>query len=143
MSSAVDVAARALARRDRSETDVRRILARKGVSDVEAEEALERLRGLGALDDARFAAGRATGLAERGYGDAGIAARLARDGVEREHVDAAIGALAPERDRAAALVARRGVTLRTARWLAGRGFSSDSIESGVPGIADTRASELG
>jgi SOS response regulatory protein OraA/RecX len=143
VSSAVDVAARALARRDRSETDVRRILARKGVSDVEAEEALERLRGLGALDDARFAAGRATGLAERGYGDAGIAARLARDGVEREHVDAAIGALAPERDRAAALVARRGVTLRTARWLAGRGFSSDSIESAVPGIAETRASELG
>ena len=143
MSSAVDVAARALARRDRSETDVRRILARKGVSDVEAEEALERLRGLGALDDARFAAGRATGLAERGYGDAAIAARLARDGVERELVDAAISALAPERDRAASLVARRGVTLRTARWLAGRGFSSDSIESAVPGIADTQASELG
>ena len=143
MSSAVDVAARALARRDRSETDVRRILARKGVSDVETEEALERLRGLGALDDARFAAGRATGLAERGYGDAAIAARLARDGVERELVDAAISALAPERDRAASLVARRGVTLRTARWLAGRGFSSDSIESAVPGIADTQASELG
>jgi SOS response regulatory protein OraA/RecX len=143
VSSAVDVAARALARRDRSETDVRRILARKGVSGLEAEEALERLRGLGALDDARFAAGRATGLAERGYGDGAIAARLARDGVARELVDAAISALAPERDRAASLVARRGVTLRTARWLAGRGFSSDSIESAVPGIADTQASELG
>jgi SOS response regulatory protein OraA/RecX len=143
VSSAVDVAARALARRDRSETDVRRILARKGVSDVEAEEVLERLRGLGALDDARFAAGRATGLAERGYGDAAIAARLARDGVERELADAAISALAPERDRAASLVARRGVTPRTARWLAGRGFSSDSIESAVAGIADTQASELG
>ena len=143
MSSAVDVAARALARRDRSETDVRRILARKGVSDVEAEEAIERLRGLGALDDARFAAGRATALAERGYGDVAIAARLARDGVERELVDAAVGALAPERERAAALAARRGGTLRTARWLAGRGFSSDSIESAVPGIADTQAAELG
>jgi SOS response regulatory protein OraA/RecX len=143
VSSAVDVAARALARRDRSETDVRRILARKGVSGVEAEEALESLRGLGALDDARFAAGRATALAERGYGDAAIAARLARDGVERELVDAVISALAPERARAGALAARRGATLRTARWLAGRGFGSDSIESAVPGIADTQAAELG
>ena len=143
MSSAVDVAARALARRDRSETDVRRILARKGVPEVEAEEALERLRDLGALDDARFAAGRAMALAERGYGDVAIAARLTRVGVKRELVDAAVSALAPEQDRAAALAARRGGTLRTARWLAGRGFGSDSIESAVPAIADTQAPELG
>jgi regulatory protein len=143
VSSAVDVAARALARRDRSETDVRRILARKGVSDAEAEEALERLRNIGALDDERYACARAAALGERGYGDAAIASRLASEGVARELGAAAVDALAPEAERAARLAARRGETLRTARWLAGRGFSTDSIESAVPGIAETREAELG
>jgi SOS response regulatory protein OraA/RecX len=143
VSSPVDLAARALARRDRSETDVKQILARKGVSDADAEQAVERLRELGALGDERYACGRASALAERGYGDAAIASRLAGEGVARELGATAVDALAPERERAAGLAARRGETLRTARWLAGRGFSSESIASALPGIAEMRDAELG
>jgi regulatory protein len=143
VSSAVDAAARALVRRDRSEADVRRILAGKGVSESEAEVAVERLRELGALDDERFAVNRAAALAERGYGDAAIAAQLGRDGIPREVAAAAIDGLAPEGERAVGLAARRGDAVRTARWLAGRGFSADSIESALQAIADTAEAELG
>lgn len=143
MSSAVDLAARALTRRDRSEADVRRILVRKGVSEAEADEALDRLRALGVLDDARFAFSRAVALAKRGYGDASIAFRLAEDGVARELVEAAISALAPEGERAIALASRRDASGKTARWLGGRGFSPDSVEAAVAGIAESEGAELG
>jgi regulatory protein len=143
VSSAVDVAARALARRDRSETDVRRILADKGVSDADADEALERLRRSGALDDTRFARSRAAALADRGYGDAAIAFRLESEGIARELAAEAIDALAAEPERATTLAARRGATPRTARWLAARGFAPESVELALRRIAETDTRELG
>lgn len=140
---AVDTAVRALSRRDRSETDVRRILERKGVSAAEAAAAVDVLRRLGALDDARFAARSAESLAERGYGDAAIAARLEQEGVKRELAAEAIAALEPEHERAAALAERRNRGLRTARWLSGRGFAPDAVEVAIRRIAGTDIPELG
>ena len=141
--SAVDVAARALARRDRSEADVRRILARKGVAESDADEALETLRRTGALDDERFAAATAQTLAARGYGDRAIVFRLGREGIDRESAVEAVSLLRPEPERAAALVERKGVSPQTERWLLGRGFARESIDHAVPAVAETAASELG
>lgn len=140
---AVDAAVRALSRRDRSEADVRRILERKGVSAADAAAAVDVLRRLGALDDARFAVRSAESLARRGYGDAAIAARLQQEGVERELAAEAIAALEPEHERATALAERRNGGLRAARWLAGRGFAPETVETATRQIAGSDIPELG
>ena len=140
MSDALDAAARALTRRDRSEAGVLEVLRRKGVAEDEALEAVETLRRVGAVDDERFAVAGAASLAERGYGDAVIAFRLEREGVSGELAERAVSALEPETDRARQLVTRRGATPKTARWLASRGFAPDSVESA---IAEGEGAELG
>ena len=140
MSDAVDAAARALARRDRSEAGVLEVLRRKGVPEDEAVEAVETLRRVGAVDDGRFAEAGAVSLAERGFGDAAIVFRLEREGVTRELAERAIAPLEPETERARRLADRRGATPKTARWLASRGFAQDSVEAA---IADNEGAELG
>jgi SOS response regulatory protein OraA/RecX len=140
--SAVDVAARALARRDRCEADLRRILARKGISETDAEDAVAKLRDLGVLDDARFAATAAEAFAARGYGDQAIISRLQRDGVDRDLALVAVSQLEPETDRAVRLAERRDASVRTARWLASRGFATDAIEETLRLIADLGQTEL-
>jgi SOS response regulatory protein OraA/RecX len=140
---AVDTAVRALTRRDRSETDVRRILARKGIPEAEVVAALEVLRRIGALDDSRFATRSAEALAARGLGDAAILFRLEREGVDPGLAADAVAALEPECDRAAALAETRGASAKTARWLAGRGFAPESVESAVRRIAERDPPELG
>ena len=141
--SALDVATRSLARRDRSETDLRRILARKGVADDDAEAALETLRASGAVDDRRFAFGAAQTLARKGFGDRAVVFRLGREGIGRKLAEEAVAALEPEADRAATAVARRGPGERTMRWLTARCFSRDSIEHAMAAIAEEEAWELG
>ena len=140
MSEALDAAARALTRRDRSEADVLEVLRRKGVSENEAVEAVETLRRLGAVDDERFAEAGAASLAERGFGHAAIAFRLEREGVSRELAERAVSDLEPEPARARRVMARRGATTKTARWLASRGFAPDSVEAA---IAEGEGAELG
>jgi SOS response regulatory protein OraA/RecX len=140
VSDAVNAAARALARRDRSEAGVLEVLRRKGVPEAEAVEAVETLRRVGAVDDGRFAEAGAASLAERGFGDAAIVFRLEREGVRRELAERAIAPLEPETERARRLADRRGATPKTARWLASRGFAQDSVEAA---IADNEGAELG
>ncbi len=141
--TAVDTAARSLSHRDRSEVGVRRFLERKGIVSAESDEAVETLRRAGAVDDARFAAARAAALAERGYGDSAIRFDLEREGVGAEHIAEALGRLPGEGSRAATHAGRRGGGVKAARWLTRRGFSADSIEQVLPGIAENGAAELG
>ena len=141
--SPVDLAVRALARRDRCEADLRRILERRGVSADEAADAVDALRDRGVVDDRRFAGVAARSFASRGYGDRAIVFRLQREGVDRELALEAVAELEIEADRAARCVARRGRSERTVRWLASRGFARDSIEHALASIADTGAAELG
>jgi len=128
---ALDVATKALARRDFSERGLRSRLERAGVEAAEAEAVLERLRDEGVLDDRRFGTNRAQGLAERGKGDAAIRFDLDAQGLPAEVVDEALAALEPERVRAERIVARRGSGPATARLLAGRGFDQEAIEAAV------------
>ena len=88
------------------------------------------------MDDRRFAIARAEELAGRGYGDEAIRLDLAGRGVEGDGTEVAIGELAPERERAAALVARHGPGRKTAALLARRGFGPDAVETAAgPDVA--------
>jgi SOS response regulatory protein OraA/RecX len=128
---ALDVATKALSRRDFSERALRERLVRVGIDAGEAEAVLARLRNEGVLDDARFAANRARALAERGKGDAAIRFDLAQQGVEGGAIDDALALLEPERERARRIVSRRGPGPATARLLAGRGFDEDAVTAAV------------
>jgi SOS response regulatory protein OraA/RecX len=120
---------RALARRDLSERGVRDRLKRAGVASTGAEEAVGTLRRAGLLDDGRFAADRALGLADRGLGNAAIRFDLERHGIAASEIEAALAVLEPERERAERIVSRRGPGPATARHLARRGFAEDAVEA--------------
>ena len=126
-TEALAVATRALARREHSQRSLRERLRRAGVAEDDAEAVVEELRHAGLVDDARFAEERARVLAERGKGDVAIRFDLERAGVGAAEIEAALGSLDPEHERAAALIARRGATSATARLLAGRGFDEEVV----------------
>lgn len=125
----IEVAARALQHRDRSRRQIDARLARAGVDEPDRVDALETLERVGYVDDARYARARASALAERGFGDEGIRHLLAEDGVPPEATDDALAELAPERDRAAAIVTRLGPGAKTAAQLGRKGFGEDAVEA--------------
>ena len=128
---AVEQALRALRYRDRSTAELDTRLEQHGIDAEEREQALETLERLGYVDDERFARMRAKQLAARGSGDALIRHDLERRGITSEHVEAALSGLEPEHERAAAIVQRRGEGVKTARYLASRGFGGDALEAVV------------
>ena len=134
-AEALGGATRSLARRDLSARRLRERLDARGIRAPAAEAALATLESAGVVDDARLARSRATALADRGWGDAAVAARLEREGIGPEPARAALAELRPEPERAAALA--EGASDRRAAWrlLARRGFSSDAIEHAV-GVLD-------
>jgi regulatory protein len=133
---ALEIGLRALRRRDHSASSLAERLERRGVTPEHGADAVARLEELGYVDDARFAHARAEMLAARGAGDLLIADDLERNGVARELALDAIGRLEPEVVRAEAVVRARGVSVRTARLLASRGFGEDSVEAVVAGAEE-------
>jgi regulatory protein len=128
---AVALAARALRHRDLSRVALEERLDAAGVGTAARAEALGTLERAGFVDDARLAEARAGALAGRGYGDAAIRADLARRGIGRDLAEAALGALDPERDRAAAVVSQRGAGPGAAAFLVRRGFSDEAVEAAL------------
>lgn len=127
---ALTAAGRALRTRDLS----RRELADRLAGRVDASagaDAVATLERVGLVDDARVARSRAEAMAGRGYGDAAIRHDLHRRGLEPDEIDAAIAALEPEPDRAAAIVTRRGEGPKTARYLASKGFAEDAAAAAL------------
>jgi len=108
----------------------------RGVSDDDRVEAVATLARTGLVDDRRFAEARAERLADRGAGDAFIRHDLLRAGVAADLVEHALAALESEHERAELIVARRGVGAKTARYLAGKGFSHDVVHSVVAPAED-------
>lgn len=128
---ALVVATRALRTRDLSERRLAERLERAAVAPAAAAASLEALSGAGLVDDRRFAAQRASSLADRGYGDAAIRHDLVRQGVAPEFVEAALEALEDELGRATRLVERRGAGAKTARYLASKGFGEEALEAAL------------
>lgn len=133
---AVDVAMRSLSRRDASRAELEGRLARRGIATPVQTETLDRLSDLGLVDDRRFAEGRARQLAERGYGDDAIRHDLEHRGIDTGVVDAAVGVLADEASRAAALLERDGLSARTLTRLARRGFSASVLDDAAAQLPD-------
>lgn len=140
--SCFDRALKLLSLRDHAVAELCRKLAAAGHGAAEIEAAIARLRGLGYLDDERFARERVRALGAAGrLGRRAIAARLRQAGVATEVVGRALeqhGATAgDELAKAQCLVERRFPGLagshdakeraRAARFLAYRGFSSEVI----------------
>jgi SOS response regulatory protein OraA/RecX len=134
--SAQEAALRALRHRDLSVRGLEERLRARGYPEPERDKAIDALLRTGLLDDARFAESRARTLAARGGGDALIRHDLSRAGVDAESVQRALSTLAPESERARAIVDRRGTGPKTARYLAGKGFSDDAVSAVIASAAD-------
>ncbi len=126
---AVETALRALRFRDRSAAELDARLAQRGISEVQRQQALQTLERIGYVDDERFARTRAEQLANRASGDALIRDDLERRGLAADIVELALGALEPERERAARIAERRGRSVKTARYLASRGFGEEALDA--------------
>ena len=124
----LDLAIRALRFRDRTAAELEARLEQRGVGEAEREQALETLERIGYVDDERFARMRAEQLADRGSGDALIRHDLEQRGVAAAVIELAIGALEVEGERAARIAERRGRSVKTARYLASRGFGEEALE---------------
>ena len=107
--------------------DVR--LEQRGIRAADRARALSTLQGAGLVDDGRFARNRALALAGRCLGDAAIRFDLEEYGVEPELVEEAVAGLEPETARAERIVASRGRSPATARFLARKGFGEAAVES--------------
>jgi SOS response regulatory protein OraA/RecX len=104
-------------------------LERRGIRAADRARALSTLQGAGLVDDGRFARNRALALAGRCLGDAAIRFDLEEYGVEPELVEEAVEGLEPESARAERIVASRGRSPATARFLARKGFGEAAVES--------------
>jgi SOS response regulatory protein OraA/RecX len=128
---ALSAAGSVLRVRDLPAARVEERLARRGIAPAQRAETLSALTRAGLVDDARFARNRALALAGRGAGDTAIRYDLERYEVETDLIEDAIASLEPEHERAARIVTVRGRSVATARFLARKGFSQDSVEAAV------------
>jgi regulatory protein len=138
-ATALDVAARALARRELSAAELRARLAKAGFGEDEAAQTIEELREAGYQSDERAGRERARVLSERGLGDVGIAFDLRRRGIASETIDDIVATLVPEAERAHRFVARIGIGKRLADTLRRKGYRDETIAA-VAGadVADGR-----
>jgi SOS response regulatory protein OraA/RecX len=126
-SDPIELAARALARADRTRRELDERLERAGVGAEDRETALETLERIGYVDDARVAVARAETLAARGHGDEAIRFDLERRGITTQAVEGALAALAGEAERARDLAGRLGRTPKTAAQLRRKGFGQEAL----------------
>lgn len=122
---------RALRHRDRTAAQLERRLAERGFDEADRSAALEALSRTGILDDGRYAENRASTLAGRGSGDALIRHDLRAAGVPEDAIERALELIPKELERAERVVERRGASPKTARYLAGKGFSDEAVGAAV------------
>jgi SOS response regulatory protein OraA/RecX len=142
-AEALTVAGRALARRDLSRRTLADRLDRAGVATEARESALAALVDAGAVDDARVAQLRAVSLAERGWGDGSIAARLEAEGIAEPDAHAALETLAPETERASRVAAGARDPRKAWALLARRGFDPETIEAVLGALDEPEGGGLG
>jgi regulatory protein len=137
-------AAKLIARRPRSEKELRRYLRGKDVSEEAREGIIQRLRRMGLADDQAFAqAWVENRMAFRPRGAVALRAELKSKGLSREVIDTALSELDEDEAayRAAQKASRRYQNLdwesfrkRTRGYLARRGFHSDQIRTVIPRV---------
>jgi SOS response regulatory protein OraA/RecX len=128
-TEALTAAGRVLRARDLPARALDERLERRGIAAADRAGALAALEGAGLVDDGRFARNRALALAGRCLGDAAIRFDLEQFGIGADLVEEALEQLEPEAERAERIVASRGRSPATARFLARKGFGEGSVES--------------
>jgi SOS response regulatory protein OraA/RecX len=142
-AEALDLAGRTLRRRDLSLRRLSERLERGGVAPAAGRSALLALSEARIVDDARLANGRAATLAERGWGNAAIAARLEAEGIAEADARSAIAKLEPEVARAARTAAAGSDPRKAWALLARRGFDEETIEAVVETLDEETGGGLG
>lgn len=134
-----------LSRREYSAQQLRTKLKQKGYGLEETEEALALMQSYKFQSDERYAQMRARNDAPRS-GNYRVRARLADSGIAADLAEEQVAQLAPEADRACALVERFAGkafddTLKAKVWrfLAYRGFSSEAIRRALARLAESSA----
>ncbi len=134
----MSLAFRLLARRGRSESEIASALDEAGASRRLARRVLGRLRALGYVDDRKLAAECVDRCKNRGFGSLRIQDQLRRLGIDERIVERAALDGREERALARRLLAERfganeladrPTAARAARFLAGRGFPAEVIDS--------------
>ena len=129
-----------IARRPRSEAELRTRMAGWGVDEVTAAGVLERLADLGQVDDRRLAAAVTESRREQGYGRLRTAHDLARLAVDEPAAAAALGTLPDDERPQAERIARQRfgpppyddpTARRAAGFLARRGFDAEAVAAAV------------
>ena len=141
MSEAQDYAIKLLGHRARSEAELRRRLEAKGFAAEEIDQAIARLKELRYLDDEALAVSRAESMVQAERKGPRLAVRkLEVAGIEETKAKAAVESAkegASERELALKALEKRRPLLapnaaraerhKAARWLAGRGFSEETV----------------
>jgi SOS response regulatory protein OraA/RecX len=141
-AEALAVAGRTLRRRAVSTRRLAERLEAARVTPAAERSALQALTDARVLDDTRYAAARASALAERGWGDVAIGARLEAEGIAEVEAREALAGLPAEPVRAETIIS--GLE-RPRAWalLARRGFDQDTIEAVVGSLDEGAAGGLG
>ena len=136
-------AVRLLARREHSQVELRRKLRTRGHRPDAVERALTRLGEYGYQSDARFAESFVRSRVDRGQGRLKIVAGLRERGIEDDIASALVDLGEPEWRRLATAALRkrfgdaapadRAEWVKRARFLAGRGFTSDVVSRVLDG----------
>jgi SOS response regulatory protein OraA/RecX len=142
-AEALDLAGRTLRRRDLSLRRLSERLERAGVAPAAGRSALLALSEARIVDDERLANGRAATLAERGWGNAAIAARLGAEGIPEAAAISAIAKLEPEAARAARAAAAISDQRKAWTLLTRRGFDEETIEAIVETLDEETGRGLG
>jgi regulatory protein len=141
-AEALALARRTLRRRDLSSRRLAERLEQAGVAPSAERSVLQALTDARVLDDTRFAAARASALAERGWGDAAIVARLEAEGIAATDARNALAGLSAEPARAKTISS--GLD-RAKAWalLARRGFDAETIEAVLGSLDEDPGGGLG
>lgn len=132
-TEAIGAAVEYVAKKERSEAEVRRHLASKGFCPESIEAAIGRLRQRGFVDDRRVAGRLANGSSLIGPNK--IRAKLAGRGVGDAEIDAAVASIdeAGQRSAIATLLDKRGFgtadRVKAYRFLIARGFEEALVQS--------------
>lgn len=138
VSSIKAKAAELVSKKAMSRRELERKLRERGASEDETAEAVELLEGMGALNDADYAAALARSCAARGYGPAKIRSKLYEKGVPRELWEDAMADLPDNGGQIDAYLRRKlaGVTpdaaekRRLTASLIRKGFSWEEVRAG-------------
>ena len=128
-----------LGRRMYSESELRGRLADRGYTDEEIDEAVEKLKEYGFLDDAAYAAALVERAAAKNQSKKALLFELNRRGIDRETAMDAAEALPGASDaldelirvRLKGAIPDRALTEKTYRYLAGKGFAPGEIRAAL------------